>query len=224
MLSTPDHRWIILCDFDGTISTQDTTDSLLATFAQGNWEAIEAKWKNNQISSRTCMSEQIAMLNVSREELNQHLDTLTIDPDFVRFANIANKYQIPLYIISDGIDYGIQRILNRYQLGYLPIVANQLVQQTPQTWSLNFPYRDSCCKVASGTCKCSQRKDPTQKYLLIGDGQSDFCVAQQADFVFAKAGLLELCRQSHLPHCAMPNFSIGCDLLVHLLHSEVISA
>ena len=34
-------HWTILCDFDGTVSVEDITDSLLERFARPGWQTIE---------------------------------------------------------------------------------------------------------------------------------------------------------------------------------------
>ncbi len=41
---TPPQAWIILCDFDGTISLEDTTDVLLERFGMSGWQALEQDW------------------------------------------------------------------------------------------------------------------------------------------------------------------------------------
>ena len=53
--------------------------------------------------------------------------------------------------------------------------------------------------------------------LVIGDGRSDRCVAQEADFVFAKSGLIDFCEKKQLPFTAFRDFSHASLLLGDLL-------
>jgi len=76
--------WNILCDFDGTIATEDVTDSLLTRFADPAWQTIEAEWKAGRIGSRECMTRQVALIRATREDIDRLLDTIEIDPDFER--------------------------------------------------------------------------------------------------------------------------------------------
>jgi len=41
--------WTIYCDFDGTISTEDITDTLLDTFGMPGWQELEQRWVAGEI-------------------------------------------------------------------------------------------------------------------------------------------------------------------------------
>ena len=214
--------WNIFCDFDGTIAQVDVTDTLLERFANASWQAIEQVWKAGIIGSRECLTQQIALLDLSRSQLNQHLDTIAIDPDFPAFITEAQAQGHRITIVSDGLDYAIRRILSRYRLMSLPVIANQLEQQSERTWQITFPHFDLRCRSAAGHCKCATvahtqcSTGSPRRSLLIGDGTSDFCAAATVDFVFAKHKLIAHCRQRQLPHCAIQNFAEARNLLSSL--------
>ena len=63
-------HWTILCDFDGTVSVEDITDSRLERFARPGWQKIEQAWRRGEIGSHDCMAEQVALLDASREEID----------------------------------------------------------------------------------------------------------------------------------------------------------
>jgi len=210
--------WNILCDFDGTIALQDVTDAVLVRHARPEWELIEAAWKAGRISSRECMGQQVALLDAGRDELDALLDGIRIDPAFPEFARAAHAAGCRLTVVSDGLDYAIERILARHGL-QLPIVANRLVAAGERGWRLEFPHSRPDCRVGSGTCKCAVAgaAPPRLRTLLIGDGQSDFCVAARADYVFAKAKLIEHCRQQRIAHAPIGGFLEALALLPSLL-------
>ncbi len=132
---------MILCDFDGTIAVADVTDELLANFATPEWSRIEADWRAGRISSRECMTAQVALMDASQEAVDALLDTLTIDPAFPAFVADATRLGIPITVVSDGLDYAIRRILGGYGLGYLPIQANHLMHDGHRGWSMHSPFR-----------------------------------------------------------------------------------
>ena len=73
--------WMVVCDFDGTISTVDVTDELLKAHADERWLEIEEQWKDGSIGSRECLSRQIELLNATPADVDRLADSITIDPD-----------------------------------------------------------------------------------------------------------------------------------------------
>lgn len=216
----PPLGWNILCDFDGTIALEDVTDTLLTRFARPEWELIEAAWRAGRIGSRECMSAQIALIDASRDDIDGVLDGLPIDPAFEAFVGMARRAGAGLIVVSDGLDYAIGRMLAREGLDRIAIVANRLSQTGPREWRIDFPYANADAGCRSGTCKCqcaSRESAARQRVLLVGDGQSDFCVAAQADFVFAKGKLIEHCRKHQIAHAPIAGFAEALALLPALL-------
>jgi 2-hydroxy-3-keto-5-methylthiopentenyl-1-phosphate phosphatase len=211
----------ILCDFDGTIATQDVTDSLLSRFADPHWEAIELEWKSGRIGSRECMSRQVALIRATPDEIDYHLDEIELDSHFAGFVRLARAYGMPLTVVSDGLDYAIRMLLTREGLGDVPIVANHLEQVGSDRYRLLFPYAEPTCSAASGTCKCAVANAADAQTLLIGDGASDFCAGATVDLVFAKTALLEHCRAQGLPHVPCANFAEAQTLLAALAEERV---
>jgi 2,3-diketo-5-methylthio-1-phosphopentane phosphatase len=216
--------WSVLCDFDGTIGLQDVIDTLLDRFGMPGWEALEADWQAGHIGSAACMSGQVALLDMSPEQFERHLDGLAIDPHFPRFAAAVAARGLPLQVVSDGLDHPIQILLARNGLKHLPIVANRIRPSAQaRRWELDSPYQVAGC--ASGTCKCAQirqhRPGAQDRVLLIGDGTSDFCAAGRADYVFAKRKLIDHCRLRGIPHSPINDFEDALALLPRLLDGRL---
>lgn len=212
-------RWKILCDFDGTVSVEDVIDSLLCEYGRPGWQELEDDWRAGRIGSRQCMKGQVELLELDRATLDAHLDGMRIDHGFAEFVQSARVADVPLRIVSDGLDYAIHRILARHQLQGLPVSANHLVATGAKQWTLESPLQAAGC--TSGTCKCRfaghADPDPGCRVLLIGDGASDFCVANRVDFVFAKNRLVEHCRAAGIPYAAITCFEDAIELLPSLL-------
>jgi 2,3-diketo-5-methylthio-1-phosphopentane phosphatase len=216
--------WNILCDFDGTIAVEDVTDSLLDRFASPEWQVLEHDWRAGKIGSAECMAGQVALLDASREEIDEHLGSMRIDPAFPRFVEAVRAAGTTLRIVSDGLDYAIRAMLARYQLGSLPILANRLVQTGPRKWKLETPFSDPHCRVGSGHCKCAsavREHRRLHRVLLVGDGASDFCAAGEVDYVFAKHRLIEHCRHAGIPHTSIVGFADATGLLPSLLTGKL---
>lgn len=214
----------ILSDFDGTVSLRDTTDSVLAQFADPSWEALESRWIAGAMSARACMQQQIALIRASDAALDAYLDSLDIDPGFADFAADSENAGIPLTIVSDGVDYFIRRILQRNGLGHIPVIANTLSRSGRDQWRLSASRDTQHCAAGSGVCKCDvlarQQNSPT---IYIGDGRSDFCVAAEAAIVFAKSSLATYCRDKAIAFTPFETFSDVRSALAPLFHDHLLS-
>jgi 2-hydroxy-3-keto-5-methylthiopentenyl-1-phosphate phosphatase len=208
MLSGRRASWSVVCDFDGTVSEQDVTDSLLLRFARPGWQELEAQWEAGRIGSRACMAGQVALLDCTKEELDAHVAGSAIDPGFRSFVEAVDAEGASLTIASDGFGEVIAAMLARAGLAHLPVRASRLVQAGPRRWALEFPHARTACTSASATCKCAcVCSDAARGALLVGDGASDFCAATRADLTFAKSRLLDRCVMLGLPHRPIRGFA-----------------
>jgi 2,3-diketo-5-methylthio-1-phosphopentane phosphatase len=219
----------IVCDFDGTVTPFDVTDALLERFAAPEWQRIEQDWLAGRISAGRCMELQVALLAVSPRALDAFLDEVPLREGFAEFAEHCGRNGLDLRVVSDGLDYAINRILRRNGLGALPVVANRLLcapgahADAPASFSLEFPYKaDDCpagvckCRViepdASGPCPAPHGETPRSvrdgNFLLIGDGLSDCCAARLARLTLAvQGGALERrCREQGYRYLTFTNF------------------
>jgi 2,3-diketo-5-methylthio-1-phosphopentane phosphatase len=196
----------VFVDFDGTIAPVDTTDLLLERFAAPAWREIEDDWKAGRIGSRECLVRQIDLVRASEAEMDAFVAGIEIDRGFAPFARLCHRLGHSVTIVSDGLDRTIEAVLERFGLE-LPFHANRLQWQGGDRWRLSFPHARSDCRALSGTCKCRFTEgQPRQLRIVVGDGRSDFCVADRADLVLAKGALLEHCRAAAMPHLAFADF------------------
>lgn len=202
--------WRVFIDFDGTIAVPDTTDLILERFADSEWLDVEALWKAGFIGSRECMARQVGMIRATEAELDGFIADVTIDRHFSGFVADCVARGLPVKIVSDGLDRVVKSVLARIGHGDLPVAANALTCIGDSRWQLASPFADADCRSASGTCKCAVAALSPPGFglnLLIGDGRSDHCLAQEADFVFAKDSLLGHCVDNGLPHLPFTTFA-----------------
>lgn len=195
-------RLNILLDFDGTISRHDTTDLILSAFADPQWHDIEREWVTGRIGSRACMHQQVALMQASPAALDRLVDGIEVDAHLPQLVDVCRDKGVALTIVSDGFDRVIARVLDRFGLR-VRVVANRLVGLPQGRWGLEFPHAAPYCE--AGTCKCLSASARSGSTILVGDGRSDFCVAEAASVVFAKAKLAEHCRLNGIPFLPLPH-------------------
>lgn len=199
---------LFIIDFDGTVAPTDTVDALLERFAHPDWRAVEAQWVRGEINSQQCMAAQLAMVRTDQSVVRRFLEQAEIDPSFPEFVTYARGFA-DLAVVSDGLDYTILHSLRSIEPP-VPIYANALEFRT-QCLGIGFPHADAACIVSSGVCKCAVARNidagrgvPT---ILIGDGQSDTCVARTVSHVFAKGSLLRFCVAENIAHTPFETFA-----------------
>jgi 2,3-diketo-5-methylthio-1-phosphopentane phosphatase len=193
---------IVFTDFDGTITQRDVTDEMLAQLAHPSWQEVEQAWTRGAIGSRECLERQIALMDASAEELHAVIDAVPVDPCFLAFYRFTRKRGIPLYVLSEGFDYVIMRILKRAGVNG-PVrngshMFSSALRLEGRRLIPSFPHSAEPCEHGCATCKAALiRRLGKGKHPLIfvGDGLSDRFAVDAADVVFAKRQLLAYCRE-----------------------------
>ena len=203
----------IFCDFDGTVSKIDTLNNFLHIYGDKEWLEIEKQWEQGLIGSRECLSKQMKVVSdMSEQKLDEFLNRVEIDEHFCKFLNLIRKNHIDFYIVSDGFDYFINKILENNGIKDIKVFANKLTLSHGK-FITEFPYNEKKCSTSAGVCKCEiikKYKKGTRSGFYIGDVVSDFCASKMADFLFAKGRLLEYCKKDKYSG-KYPNLIGFCD-------------
>lgn len=207
----------ISIDFDGTVTKTDITDAVIQRFAGTGWEEPERLWEEGVIGSKECLEAQMSLIPAPLEEVLGFVDSFAIDENFPDFIYLLKTNRIPFCIISDGFKVFIDRLLKNAGLKDIPVYANRLTEEDGHIKTL-FPYSNKDC--SSGVCKCAvantlRGSDPI---IHIGDGRSDFCIAEEALFVFSKGKLTDFCKSKDIPHIEFNDFKEIRVNFAHLLN------
>jgi 2,3-diketo-5-methylthio-1-phosphopentane phosphatase len=186
----------VLCDFDGTVTSEDTVDLLLERLADPAWRALEERWVRGEIGDRECMAGQVALIHGGAAAIRRVLDDVQVEPTFAAFVTWCRRRGIRLRIVSGGIDVVIRELLAREKVSVDEIWAPRLLERRGGRLALEFPAPVGRSRCGSDFCKCRlfEPSTPRPIRILIGDGRSDFCCAHWADRVFARSQLSAHCR------------------------------
>ena len=200
----------VYVDFDGTIAPDEPTDLLFDRFADPSWRAIDRAWLEGRLTSAEATAQSVALLRATPEEIAEFLRAIPFDPHFPAFVDLCRRNGARVTVVSDGLDLVLRTVLGAAGIE-LPCFANQLVWLGGDRWEARFPFRRTNCAFQMGNCKCAhRRRAATALNVMVGDGRSDFCIAQRCQLVIAKGSLLRRCRENGLPHLAMLHFADAC--------------
>ena len=158
-----------------------------------SWRAAEADWQANRIGSAECLARQLATVRATDAQLAALVADVRLDRGIHRlFATLAAA-DVPVAVVSDGLDRFIAPLLARAGLGHVPVRSNT-VDRYGDRMAIRCPHAAADCRSAAAHCKCNSivalATTNRDRHVYIGDGRSDLCPARRrADVVFAKGTL-----------------------------------
>lgn len=207
--------YTVICDFDGTVTRNDTVDHLLSLFADDRWLDIEKAWKSGEIGSRECLTKQLSCIDfISREQLDEFIESIEFDNYFIDFFQAVNNQNIEFFLVSDGFDMFIKNVLKKAKLTNIKVFSNMLNYNNGKLIPF-FPFYNLSCTKYSGLCKCEiiKKYRNNRQVVYIGDGTSDICASKHADVLFAKNSLAEYCSNNNIKHIKFESFKDICEHL-----------
>lgn len=194
---------VVLCDFDGTITTMDTAEWVLSKFAQGDWRQFDRKFQKSEITLEECLNRQFSLVRASKKQILQELnDIVVFRSNFKELAEYCKKNHVPLIVVSAGLDFVIEHFLELNDCLDLVEVCAAKTSFTHNGIKLVFP---NLLDVASENIKddaVRRHKSCNEDVIYIGDGLADCTAAKVADYSFAIKGskLAKLCAKQR-NHC-----------------------
>jgi 2-hydroxy-3-keto-5-methylthiopentenyl-1-phosphate phosphatase len=207
-LQTEDY--LIFCDFDGTIAEVDVGYKVLSAFSVTGNDDLEELWNTRKIGARECLKLEVQRIESTREQMLAYVDQFSLDKTFTKFVEFAEEQGRRIIVLSDGLDFYIERLLSTHGLERLEVHTNRAVFNGAKL-TVEFPYDEGCG--VCGSCKAARIRDiKTQEgfkgtIVFIGDGYSDICAIAETDALFATGDLQKYCVEENIKHTAFETFA-----------------
>ncbi|KAL4079731.1 HAD-like domain-containing protein [Scleroderma citrinum] len=225
-----DKKFVVLSDWDGTITTYDSNDYLTDNLGYGrekrragNLEVLDGK-----ITFRDAfrgMLESVVENGHTLEHCKQVLkQNIKLDPGFRDFYRYCKSMDIPVVIVSSGMEPVIRAVLSVQvtpeEAAEIDIISNDVDVHPDGTWSIK--YRHPTSKFGHDKSQAilpyrALENPPT--LFFLGDGVSDLSAARHADVLFVKDtgdgdnDLAVYCKREHIPHILFPKFEAALDVV-----------
>jgi 2-hydroxy-3-keto-5-methylthiopentenyl-1-phosphate phosphatase len=198
---------VVQCDFDGTVTEQDTSFFLLDTFAQGDWRRLLQDYKAHRISVGEFNTRAFAMVKADRPTLLGALKgEVKVRAGFHELVNYCREKGFRLVIVSNGLDFYIKAVLKGLALKNIEMHAAQ-ASFHPEGIEVHYVGPDGQ-RLDDGV-----KEAYTQSFLklgyrviYVGNGDSDIAPAKYAHHIFATGELLAYCRENNLDCKPFENF------------------
>ena len=201
-------KTVIQCDFDGTVTEDDTSFLLLDAFARGNWCRVLDQYKKHRISVGQFNRQVFATVKADEHTLLRALKgKVKIRDGFHELADYCSKQGFRLVIISNGLEFYIKATLEEIGLENVEAHAAQ-VQFDPLGMKVRYMGPDGQ-ELDDGFKEAYVELFLRQGYkvIYVGNGDSDIIPAQHAHRIFARGELLTYCRTNNLGCNAFDSFT-----------------
>ena len=190
---------IIQCDFDGTITEEDVSFTLLDTFAQGDWRKWFQQYRENKISVGDFNAKAFATVKAGREELlGVAKSKVKLRDGLHELVTYCQGRGFRLVIVSNGLDFYITSILKDVGLADIEV---QAAQTRFYRRGLKVQYIGPDGTPLSSDFKAAYTTEFLKqgyRVIYVGNGPSDISPASLAYHVFARDGLLDCCKEGNL--------------------------
>lgn len=195
-------KTLVQCDFDGTVTVEDISFMLLDTFTDGGWRQWEEEYEAGRISVGRFNAEVFGMVRADRRTMLDYIrDRVEIRPGFVEFVSWCHQRGFRLVIVSNGLQFYIERILGDMGMADIEVHAAR-TRFCPDGLRVEYVGPDGTV-LDSGFKESFTRLFLADGYrvVYIGDGRSDFAPASMCHQVFAVVdnnSLLTRCREGNV--------------------------
>ena len=203
----PLHRFLAFLDYDGTATTRECNEVVLEDLVGDAWRPFEEAVRGAAMSHAECFDRQIGLVTAPRAQLLGALTACAAPaPGLADFLAAVRSGGGRTAVVSAGFREVIEAVWRRYGLPTVELVASEL---TGDRHDDGPPYRvafsprlGDCPRCGPGACKAAVLRElrrPGDTVWVFGDGASDLCPAREADLVFARGHLADLCAAEGLP-------------------------
>ncbi|WP_077214359.1 2-hydroxy-3-keto-5-methylthiopentenyl-1-phosphate phosphatase [Bacillus dakarensis] len=212
---------VIFCDFDGTVTKKDNIVSIMKHFNPPGWE----KWKDGVLSQEISIQEGVGNMfallpSAKKEEIIQYvLETAQIRDGFGEFVQYTKQHDIPLYIVSGGIDFFVEPMLK--QFGDITGLYCNQADFSGDTIRIEWPHScdERCTNQNCGCCKPAVIRSLAHSdahTIMIGDSVTDVEAAKMAHTVISRDYLTSKCEELSIPFQPFETFYDCINILESL--------
>ncbi|MEL6495549.1 MAG: HAD-IB family phosphatase [Cyanobacteria bacterium J06623_7] len=192
---------VVFCDFDGTITTQDTFVSVLEKFAPATASQVLPAIFRRELTLKDGISKTLGAIPARHyPHIIEFIAEQPVRPGLGEFIEFLNQTSVPFVVISGGLKGMVKAVLE-YQ-GLLTGVTAIHAGEVETSGEFLEPY----CEISSETefvaKAIAMAKYPATEKIAIGDSVTDINMSLAADLVFARDRLqqyLDSENKSYIP-------------------------
>ena len=206
------HKRIVFCDFDGTITVEETFVAMLKHFAPELSSQLMPEIYARRLSLRSGVRQLLESIPSERYgEIVEFSRGQLMRPGLVELLDFLDSQSVDFVIVSGGLRIMVEAVMGDLVHRAIALYAVELDATGPRL-QVNSEFEGDT-ELVSKVRVMAQH--PAQEQVAIGDSLTDFNMALQASSVFARDRLAEYLDEQQKPYTKWDNFF---DVLENLSH------
>jgi 2-hydroxy-3-keto-5-methylthiopentenyl-1-phosphate phosphatase len=194
---------IVFCDFDGTITAQESLEGVFKRFAPDLWKPVKDKMMALEISIREGVRRILESIPSKRyPEILEFVQEIPIRPGFEQMLDFLDARGVPFVIVSGGLR------------GMVDARLGDLVNRAHKIFAVDVDTSGDFIKPKSdfeGDTELVAKVDVMNLFdanqkIVIGDGVTDLNMAQNGSVVFARDSLASFLKHMGVPYKEWSDF------------------
>ncbi len=200
----------VLTDFDDTAAAQNVAELLLHRFGHPSWTDVRQRFRDGELSLKDYQEITFRQMQADKAAMQSYVrEQACFREHFGELSQFCRDKGIPMCIVSQGLDFYIQALLDAFGRSDMPVHAVRAQFDGDGRivgYGYDFTYPDAPERGNSKALMVQRFQQQGYHVFYAGDGSSDFEAGQVADTVFAHRQMAELCQGAGIPFTPFTDF------------------
>jgi 2-hydroxy-3-keto-5-methylthiopentenyl-1-phosphate phosphatase len=201
---------VVFCDFDGTITAEETFVGMLKTFAPELSQQLMPQMYARRLTLREGVRRLLESIPSARyPEILEYAKPKLIRPGLVELLDFLDAEGVPFVVVSGGVRGMVETILSQVKTG-----QQSLRERVAAIYAVDLDTTDDFVRVNSefegGTELVAKvqvmAQHPAEEQIAIGDSVTDLQMALHAPVVFARDRLVQYMEEHNKPYIYWNDF------------------
>ncbi|MDE2785590.1 MAG: MtnX-like HAD-IB family phosphatase [Chloroflexota bacterium] len=200
----------VLTDFDDTAAAQNVAELLLHEFGHPTWTEVRERFRAGELSLKDYQEATFLRMQADKDAMQSYVQAnANLRPHFGELSDFCQANSVPMCIISQGLDFYIQALLDACGQPEIPVfaVATDFDQRGRVSgYRYDFAYPDAPHLGNSKALIVRRFQEQGHHVFFMGDGRSDFEAGEVADTVFAHRQMAAMCDEAGIEFVTFTDF------------------
>lgn len=208
----------MLVDFDDTAAVQNVAELLLNRFGDPTWTDVRERFRQGELSLKDYQEITFRQMSADKATMQAYVrDNACFRDHFGELAAYCDSRSIPMCILSQGLDFYIQALLDSSGFPKIPVhaVRAEFDENGGRIvgYAYDFAYPDAPELGNSKALMVRRFQEQGYHVFFAGDGRSDFEAGEVADTVFAHRQMAHMCDDAGVSYLPFTDFGPLLDAL-----------